>query len=243
MLIIFTVLLFVLGLVFGSFFNVLIWRLPRKQSIVAPRSHCPKCKSQLSLFELIPVISFLLQKGRCRHCKAKISLEYPVIELLTAIGFVFFGLLTTTWLQLLANLFFFSCLLVSAVIDLHHKLILDVITIPGIALALVFSLLEVTVPINLSLLGILIGGGLLLAMAVISKGGMGMGDVKFLAMIGGFLGPYGAMLSLVIASFLGAVIGMIYLVVTKQSRKTPIPFGPFLALGAVAAFVYLNLYI
>lgn len=231
--------LFVFGLVFGSFYNVLIWRIPRKQSVISPGSHCPNCNNSLSFIELIPVFSFAIQGGRCRSCKKVISVEYPIIELVTALGFVFFGLSATSWQQLLANIFFFSCLLISATIDFHHKILPNMITFPGIIFALLFSVFQVTIPFFQSLLGIIIGGGILLLVAILSKGGMGMGDVKLLALIGGFIGPYGALISLFFASALGAVIGSIYLLATKQDKKTPIPFGPFLAIGAVGSFWYL----
>jgi len=223
---------FVVGLVCGSFFNVLIWRIPRRESIIFPTSHCPGCRHPLSPRELIPVVSYVLQRGRCRHCGQRISWQYPLIELITAAGFVFYATREPAWPALVARLLLFSLLLVAGAIDLRHQRLPNVITIPGAVLGVVLAMLGWTIPFWSSLLGMLVSGGLLLAIALMTNG-MGMGDVKLAALIGAFIGPWPALGSIFIASASGALIGLVYLFVTKQGRKTPIPFGPFLALGAL----------
>ncbi|NLM69073.1 MAG: prepilin peptidase [Firmicutes bacterium] len=232
-----TWLFFILGSVFGSFFNVVIYRIPRGQSIVAPRSHCPSCGHTLRPRELIPVLSFLIQQGKCSSCRATISWQYPVVELLTAVGFAFYAFSADSWQELVVLLVFFSLLLIASVIDLQHQILPNVITLPGMIIGLCFAALRWTIPIFHSMLGIIVGGGVLLVIAVLTKG-MGMGDVKFLAFIGAFIGPLPTVIALFAASLLGTIYGIIYLTATKQGRKTPIPFGPFLALGALITIGY-----
>lgn len=227
---------FVLGLVIGSFLNVLIYRLPRRESVVFPPSHCPACGKRLGVGELIPVLSFVLQRGRCRHCGSSVSLQYPLVELLTGLAFALIGLWAAGWGQLIAGLVLFSLVFSAGLCDWHHKLLPNALTLPGIGLGVALSLLDGTIPWTDSLLGGLVGGGVLLLLAVLSKGGMGIGDVKFLAMIGTFVGVWGVLLVLFAASAVGSVYGLTMLYVTKQDKKTPIPFGPFLALGAALVF-------
>lgn len=230
--------LFILGLVLGSFYNVVIWRIPRKKSIISPRSHCPQCKNNLSYSELIPVISFLLQKGKCRHCEAKIGVQYPIVELLTGLLFGFSAYITESLPSLLVSIIFVSLLLIAGVIDYRHQILPNKITIPGIVIGLILAALGWTVPLLSSITGAVVGGTTLLIIALISKGGMGLGDVKFLALIGAFLGPPFTFVAIFLASLAGAVIGTIYLIITRQGRKTPIPFGPFLALGGLIAYFF-----
>src|SRR5690554_1751288 len=152
------VLLFLYGIVLGSFYNVVVYRLPRKLSLVHPRSHCPNCKRQLSPGELIPIFSFLLQRGRCRGCGTLISFRYPLVELITGLGFVASGFLSPNIPTLIVGLFLFSLLLVIALIDLEHKIIPNVLSLSGTVSALFFALMGWTIPIEQSLLGIIIGG-------------------------------------------------------------------------------------
>ncbi len=231
----------ILGLIFGSFFNVLIWRIPNKISIRHPGSHCPECKEPLSIWELIPVFSYLIQKGLCRHCQTKIDILYPIVELFTGLGFYFFSLYSLSWQDLLVKLVFFSLLVIAGIIDIRTKLLPNIITIPGIMIGLFFAALGWSITLKSSLLGILVSGGILLLIAIISKGGMGMGDVKYFALIGTFIGPQASVIALFLASFSGAVFGILYLYITKKDRKTPIPFGPFLMLGALITYWYLFL--
>ncbi len=227
------------GLVFGSFFNVLIYRIPAGESIVHPGSRCPHCGYVLTARDLVPVISYLLLKGRCRQCQAAISPQYPVVE--AASGGLFFA---ACWLggniwQSAAYALFLSLLLLCFVTDLYTKRIPNVYVVPGMGAALFFAALGWTIPLRDSALGLLLGLGVMLLIHVVSRGGMGMGDVKMMGMIGGFLGPLAVLYTLFGASLFGSIIGIAYLVKTKQGRKTPIPFGPFLAAAAAGIWVYL----
>lgn len=227
---------FVLGLVLGSFYNVMIYRLPRGLSIVRPRSSCPKCGHELGAFELVPVLSFLWQEGRCKVCREPISWRYPIIELLTASCFALVAYQTSSLPGLITGLVFISLLLILALIDLEHKILPNVLTVPGIILGAVFALLGWNLSFCSSLFGAGIGFGVIFLIILLSKGGMGMGDLKMMALIGAFLGWKAVFYVLFGASLLGSVGGILYLYLTKQDRKTPIPFGPSLALAAV--FVY-----
>ena len=229
-------LFFVFGLVFGSFFNVVIYRLPRGLSLVKPGSRCPHCGHELKAFELLPIFSFLWQKGRCRACKSAISWRYPVVELVTGLGFALVAWHSVAWSDYVVGLVFFSAMVVLALIDLEHKVLPNVLTLPGVALGLLFALLNWTIPLWPSLLGTLVGFGLLFAIALISRGGMGIGDAKLMALIGSFFGWKAVFYILFGAALLGSVGGLIFLYVTKQGRKTPIPFGPSLAAAALVYF-------
>lgn len=226
-------LVFIFGLVFGSFYNVVIYRLPKGLSLIKPGSSCPKCGHELSASELIPVLSYLWQRGRCKACGESISWRYPVVELGTGLGFAFIAWQSSSWTDLLVGLVFFSLLLVLALIDLKHKLLPNVLTLPGIVLGLFFTLLGWNLPFWSSVLGASVGFVLMFAIALISQGGMGMGDAKLMAMIGAFLGWQKVFFVLFWASVLGSIGGILYLYLTKQDKRTPIPFGPFLAAVAL----------
>lgn len=233
---------FVLGLLVGSFLNVLIWRIPRGESIVYPRSYCPKCGTSLSPINLIPVVSYIIQNGRCSKCHSAISWLYPVVELLTGVLFSIGAAMFGIQQRLIPYLVLVSYLLVLSLVDLEHKILPDVLTLSGLVLGLIFSLLGWTIPFVQSAAGAVIGGGVLLLVAILSRGGMGMGDVKLMLMIGAFTGWQGSLTTLFVGSLLGVVIGGLYLLITKKGRRTPIPFGPFLAVGAVFTTVYLYLF-
>ena len=227
---------FVLGLVLGSFFNVVVYRLPRKLSLIRPGSSCPHCGHRLSAGELVPIVSFLLQKGRCRECREPIAWRYPLVELVTGLGFALIALHSTSFSELVVGVVFFSLLLLLALIDFAHKLLLNVLTVPGIIIGLLFSLLGWTMPFWHSVLGAGAGFLLMFLIALISRGGMGMGDVKLMAMIGAFLGWRAVFLVLFGASVVGSIGGILYIYLTKQDRKTPIPFGPALALATLVCY-------
>lgn len=227
------------GAIVGSFLNVVILRLPNPESsIVFPASHCPKCLSELSWYENIPVLSYLFLRGRCGHCKAHISLQYPVVEILTALlatAVVFrFGLSLTT----MGLLLFSTALVVIIFIDIHHQIIPDVISLPGILLGFAFSFVNVITTWQDSLLGLLAGGGILYAIALLyylirKQDGMGGGDIKLLAMIGSFLGWQSLPFVIFASSISGSVIGILAMVIQKKDSATRIPFGPFLSLAAL----------
>lgn len=227
-----------LGLLFGSFTNVIIARLPLEESIIYPGSHCPHCNHQLGASELIPIISYLFQKGRCRNCKAKISLRYPLVELLCAVLFLGVFLQKGMTMATIAGWILVIILLGAAFIDIDHGIIPDRLTYPGMIIGLLLSFW--TLGFLPALAGLLAFGGLLFAVAVISNGGMGGGDVKLAAVIGAFTGITASAVTLLMASLLGAIFGLGLMLIKKSGRKTPIKFGPFLALSAYTAFLWAN---
>ena len=233
----------VLGAIVGSFLNVCIHRLPRYESIVHPRSRCPKCGHMLRWYENVPIVSWILLRAKCAGCGAPIAAMYPLVEALTALVYaaaVFaFGLTPLLAVRLL----FASAMIVLAVTDLRERILPNAITYPGIVVGLLVSLLLPPPPgIVSALIGVVVGGGLpWLIAAVYSRvrgiEGLGMGDVKMLAMIGAFLGWPLALFTLFAASILGLAIGGPISLI-KRDRLYPIPLGTFLAIGGlVAAFV------
>jgi leader peptidase (prepilin peptidase) / N-methyltransferase len=229
----------VFGAVIGSFLNVCIHRLPRGRSVTAPASACPNCGHELSWFENIPIVSWLLLRGRCRQCRAPISIRYPIIELITAAMFAAgWWYYDDPWL--LASRLVFGCaLIVLFAIDLEHQLLPNVITLPGIVVGFGFSLMTEPGWVA-SLIGVLAGGGVLFAVAeayyrIRHEEGLGMGDVKMLAMVGAFLGWKLTLVTLMMASLCGSLVGVAMIVSRRGGLKYALPFGTFLALGAAAA--------
>ena len=230
---------FIFGLVIGSFLNVCIHRLPSSQSIVHPRSRCPQCGHLIRVYDNIPVLSYLILRGRCRDCGARISLRYPVVELLSgafaAMAVARFGL---GW-QALLMYALIAAFLVITFIDLDHRIIPDVITLPGIPIGLAASFGPGMISPLESLVGILAGGGSLFLVAwgyqlVTQREGMGGGDIKLLAMIGAFIGWKGVLFTIFIASLTGTLAGMALIFRRRGDMKLAVPFGPFLAVGAIA---------
>ena len=228
-----------LGALIGSFLNVCIYRLPLGKSVVWPSSACPSCARELSWYENVPIVSYLALRGRCRTCAASIGIRYPIVEALTAAMFALAWWQYGPGLLLVSRLVFGCALIVLFAIDLEHQLLPNVITLPGIVVGLLFSFF--TEPgWRSSLIGILLGGGILYAIAEIyyrvrHEEGLGMGDVKMLAMVGAFLGWPSTLLTLMLASFSGTLIGLGLIVTNRGSMKYALPFGTFLALGAAAA--------
>ncbi len=236
---IFQTIAFVYGLCIGSFMNVCIYRLPLSRSLIRPGSACPQCGRSIPFYDNIPVVSFLLLRGRCRNCGASISWRYPLVELLgglTALATVArFGL----GLPALVYFVFIAALIVVTFIDIDHRIIPDIITLPGIVLGLAVSFLLPRTSFTEALLGTLLGGGSLLAVAVVyrlitKRDGMGMGDVKLLAMIGALIGWKGVVFTIFIGSVAGSLIGFLLVFVQRRKDlKLAVPFGPFLSLGAI----------
>jgi leader peptidase (prepilin peptidase)/N-methyltransferase len=234
-------LLAVLGLCVGSFLNVCIYRLPRGQSIMSPPSRCPQCGRSLRWFDNIPVLSWLALRGQCGQCGAPISMRYPVIEIVTALVWLLVAWMTPPGWLLASRLVLATALIVLFMIDLEHQLLPNAITLPGIAVGLAFSFVAPPGPID-SLIGIVVGGGILYAIAagyyfLRKEEGMGMGDVKMLAMVGAFLGWRAVLLTLVLASFAGAVLGVIIMTWQRGDMKYALPFGTFLALGTLVSML------
>jgi leader peptidase (prepilin peptidase)/N-methyltransferase len=234
------------GLALGSFLNVCIYRLPLKKSIVRPPSSCPQCGARIRFYDNLPVISYIVLLGRCRHCRTPISLRYPLVEIIA--GLLSAALFAQFGLTLVYVLLFFFCtaLITIAFIDLQHKIIPDVISLPGILVGLAFSFFPAAgiSPLD-ALIGIVGGGGFLFLVGTVfekltGREGMGGGDVKLLAMIGAWMGWKALPYIILISSLTGAVIGGVSLVISRQGVRSRIPFGPFLALGALLFLFFGN---
>jgi leader peptidase (prepilin peptidase)/N-methyltransferase len=229
------------GLMIGSFLNVCVYRLPRRESIVWPASHCTGCNRPLAWFENIPLVSWLVLRGRCRTCGQQISIVYPLVELTTGVVFAGGVLIYGLSPLLFVRLAFACALIVLFVIDLQHRILPNAITLPGIAAGFAASLFLPPGWLS-SLIGIVAGGGILFAIAeayyrVRGIEGLGMGDVKMLAMIGAVLGWPLMLLTLVFASFAGSVIGVGLIASGRGGMQAALPFGTFLALGALVAAI------
>lgn len=240
--------IFCLGATVGSFLNVCIYRMPRKESIVRPGSHCPHCKQRIAWYDNIPFLSYVFLRGHCRHCNGKISFRYFVVELLTASLFLFlwyyFGLSLLFWIYAALC----SSLIVVSFIDIHIQEIPDEISLSGIliglALSVIFPQLQGEVSHKLALfhsfLGVLAGGGAiyitgLIGNAIFRKESMGGGDVKLMAMIGAFIGWKLVLIAFFIAPFFGAVVGIVLKI---KEGKSLIPYGPFLSLASIISIIW-----
>ncbi len=229
----------VFGLCIGSFLNVCIYRVPAAKSIVFPGSMCPSCQTPIRIYDNIPLLGFLWLGGRCRHCRAPISIRYPLIELLT--GTLALGLFLKYGASLDAVIYFaFACvLIVITFIDIDHRIIPDRISLPGIFLFFLAALALPSMTWLEALLGIAIGGGSLFLVALVyhlltRKEGMGGGDIKLLAMIGALLGWKGVLFTIFVSSAVGTLTGLAIMAATRQNMKLAVPFGPFLSIGALA---------
>lgn len=234
----YTVFFTIFGLVFGSFYNVVGLRVPKKESIAFPPSHCTSCGRQLTALDLVPVFSYVFLRGRCRSCGEKIHWVYPLMEFITgalfAISFWKIGFEP----ELAIAILFMSLLVIITVSDIAYMLIPDKVLLPIGALLLVLRLFIPLDPWWDSLLGAGIGFGILLLIAMVSKGGMGGGDIKLFFVIGLVLGVSGTLMTLFFASLIGSIAGIILLRIKDQGRKTPVPFGPSIALGAVIVYFW-----
>ncbi|GAB4339996.1 MAG: A24 family peptidase [Desulfobulbaceae bacterium] len=234
---------FLLGAVIGSFLNVVILRLPTEgESIVFPPSRCPVCKAPIRWYDNIPILSFLLLRGRCRACHASISLQYPLVELAMALLSL---ALYTRWglsFEFFFYFLFLAGLLAIIFIDIAHQIIPDRISLPGIVIGFCGSFFNHAVTWQQSGLGIILGGGVLYAIAeayylLTRRDGMGGGDIKLLAMIGAFLGWQSLVFVIFFSSLTGSVVGIVAMVRQGKGGQTRIPFGPFLA-GAAMVFLF-----
>ncbi|MFY9384260.1 MAG: prepilin peptidase [Dethiobacteria bacterium] len=219
------------GLVMGSFYNVVIYRHGSGVSIIRPRSYCPHCKTTLQTADLVPLFSYIFLRGRCRYCNVKISIRYTVVELLSAALFV-----AATWrfglsLELIKYIPLFSILLIISAIDLERHQIPNLYTAMILAWALLWQLISPGISWIDAALGLLAGGGITLLIALASRGGMGAGDVKLLAVLGFLAGWFDLLIIFMLAVLLGAAAGIFLIVFRKKTGKTPIPFGPFIALA------------
>lgn len=228
--------IFITGTAFGSFFNVCIWRIPRQQSIVSPSSHCPQCGTNIKPWHNIPLLSYLLLKGKCRYCGSKIKFNYLIVELLTPIVWVllFWRFGNSFSLVFFKYLLFFSVGIIIFFIDLYHQLIPDILSIPLLLAGLAFALFpDSDISFWKSFAGAAAGFAFfyILALAVsysLNKEALGGGDIKFIATTGAFVGTYGVLFTIFIAS----AIAIAVVFSTGKDRSKEIPFGPFLISGA-----------
>src|SRR4030065_1152172 len=238
-----TLISIIFGAMIGSFLNVCICRLPKEESIVKPGSHCPRCKTPIRFYDNIPLMSYLLLRGKCRYCQASISIQYPIIEAITALSSFFLFITFGVSLSFIYYFSFVAALIAITVIDLYHQIIPDVISLPGIVIGLLGSLVIPQITFWSSLIGVISGGGSLFLVATVyqwlfKREGMGGGDVKLLAMIGAFLGWKAVILTILLSSLIGSITGIIIMVVKGKDFKYAIPFGPFLSLGAMISLFY-----
>jgi leader peptidase (prepilin peptidase)/N-methyltransferase len=229
---------FIFGACIGSFLNVCIYRIPAGLSIVTPGSSCPHCKTKISFYDNIPILGYLLLFGKCRTCKTSIALRYPFVELLGGIAALACALSFGPTLHGLVSFTFIATLIVVTFIDLDHRIIPDTISLPGIPIFFLGALAVPTITWQASALGILAGGGVLFAVAwgyqlMTGREGMGGGDIKLLAMIGAMIGWQGILFTLFAASVIGTMIGVLTMLQSGKGMRLAIPFGPFLATGAI----------
>lgn len=220
----------------GSFTNVLIHRLPKEESVIWPGSQCPSCQHKLRTVDLLPVLSFLLLKGRCRYCQTSISPQYPLVEVFGAVGYWLVYRYYGLSMESLAGCILVTILLGAAFTDLQTGLIPNRLTYPGILIGLALGWF--TIGLKTALLGSLGFAVLFFIIAVASRGGMGGGDIKLAGVIGAFLGWQGALVTFVLASLLGGLAASYLLIRGQADRKSAIRFGPYLALGAFIALIW-----
>ncbi|QZY56981.1 prepilin peptidase [Crassaminicella profunda] len=233
----------VLGLLIGSFLNVCIWRIPRRESIVYPGSHCPKCNTTLKPMDLIPVFSFLVYRGKCRYCDVKISMQYPIIELMHAMIYLFLYYRYGYSLEFMEYALLSSLIIVISFIDIDHQIIPDGLIWLGFVFAFIFNIHSFFVNFtNLynSVLGLLIGGGFFLLIALITNGGMGGGDIKLMGMLGFWLRWKWILLIMFLSFVIGAFISVCLIITKQKGRKDMIPFGPFIGFATLMTVYYGN---
>jgi len=228
----------IFGACIGSFLNVCIVRMPEKISIVFPPSSCPRCNYRIKWYDNIPVLSYLLLLGKCRSCRTKISIQYPLVEILTSFSAVYSFIYFSLTLKTLVVFIFICYLIVISLIDLKYQIIPDELSLSGIVIFFLFSIFIKENNILDSVLGIITGGGslyliILLYYLIKKEYGMGGGDIKLLAMIGAFTGYKGVFFTIFMASSLGTIIGIPVMIVNKENMKYKIPFGPFLSIASI----------
>lgn len=230
---------FILGTIIGSFLNVCIYRVPSGESIFSPPSHCPRCDTRLSVVDLVPLFSYVFLQGKCRHCGTSISWQYLAVELFTGVLFLAIFIRFGFSLEALAAAVLFCLLLVASVIDIYHRIIPNGIILTGFVLGLPLNILFMS-KTRSALSGFLLGGGILLLVAVLSRGGMGGGDIKLAAVAGIYLGWQQTLLMLFLAFLTGSVAGIALVWAQKKTLKETIPFGPFLSLAGIVAMLFGN---
>jgi len=246
-----TAFIFILGLCFGSFLNVLVYRLPKKLSLTSPPSSCPRCGKKLGAMELIPVVGYLILKGHCQSCGVKIGFRYPLVELLTGILFM----LTYLFYGLSLEFFIYTTLLFLlfgiAQIDLEHRIVPNILIGAGLCIGFIFylpGLLSGFLPVpealiserafSEALFGMFLGGGIMLIIFLVSRGGMGAGDIKLMALIGLYVGLRGTAAVLLFGFLFGALTGLAFMATGKLTRKDALPFAPFLSMATLVQVLW-----
>ncbi len=237
------VIVILVGLAWGSFLNVVIYRLPRGQNLMRPPSSCPQCQIRIKPYDNIPVLSYLLLRGRCRACGARIPLTYPLVELLTSLCFLMSYVHFSLSLHFLASCIFASGLIAIGFIDFFHQIIPDEITMPGLVLALGYAFFRPDLGLRQALIGAVAGAGFLLLIygahrLLRKKEGLGMGDVTMMLMIGAYLGLAGTFFTLILASFSGTLVGIFLLSFRRKGLQHALPFGTFLAPAAFFSLLW-----
>lgn len=237
---------FIVGMIFGSFFNVCIYRIPEKQSIINPPSHCPNCNTRLKPIDLIPVLSYLMCGRKCRYCKEKISSRYAIVEILT--GVLFLLVYNKYWLNIetIYYLVLLSLLIIITFIDIDYLIIPDGILILGAVFSVIFNLIFKIITIKESLLGAVVCGGGVLALVyliefIVKKEVMGGGDIKLFAMIGLFFGIKNSLLIALVSVYIGAIYGIATVIISKIKKEkynSMIPYGPFISIAALVVMLY-----
>ncbi len=230
------IIIFILGAIIGSFLNVCIYRIPREESIVFPSSHCTYCNTPLKWYDLIPVLSYLFLRGKCRYCRGDISPQYPIIELLNGIIYSILFYYLGLSLDFLYFSIIISILLVISIIDFYHQIIPDILLVLVIIITVLYRVTVYYIygiPIYLldSLIGFLAAGLLFTIIALVSNGGMGGGDIKLIAILGFILGLKKTILNILLSFIIGAAVSLFLLTSGKKGRKDAIPFGPFINIG------------
>lgn len=243
---------FILGLSIGSFLNVVIYRMPRDMSIIYPPSTCPVCKKRIRWYDNIPIISYILLGGKCRFCKSKIGVKYPIVEFITGLSAVFTYLKFGFNIDFLFYFYFVASMIALSVIDLEFKIIPDQINFSGVFMGLLFAIVnsikfQTFEPIFSALTGGIVGAGFLFLVAYLYlkyRGieGLGMGDIKLLAFMGTYTGWFGALFTIFFGSFVGALVGIVVIKLLKKDIYFEIPFGPFLATGGLI-YIFFGEYI
>lgn len=238
--IIIVLLFFIIGLIFGSFFNVVGLRVPQQLSFSTGRSSCPHCHTPLKSYELIPVISYLLQRGKCRHCQTRISWIYPTIELLTGCLFAFSVYQLGFQIELIVALLFVSLLMIIFVSDITYMVIPNKVLLFFLPWFVLLRGIEPLTPWTSSIYGALVGAGIIAVIILLSKGGMGGGDLKLFGVLGIVLGLKQILLTFFLACIIGALISIFLMLFKKVDRKQAVPFGPYIVVAAMITYFYGN---
>ena len=238
-------LIVLIGLAWGSFLNVVIFRIPREMSLLKPPSTCPGCQKRIKPYDNVPFFSYLILRGKCRHCGFRIPFSYFLVELLTPAVFLFlyFHHGRTAGVPFIASCLFASAMIALGFIDYYHQILPDEITLPGLVLALGYGLVRQDMSFRQALIGAAVGSGFLLFVygayfLVRRKEGLGMGDVTMMLVIGAYLGWLPTILTLILASFAGALVGVFFILVRKKDMQFALPFGTFLAPAALVALLW-----